>query len=149
MVGELTVRPVRSADREAWEPLWQSYLTFYRAKLASDLTEATWQRFLDPLERLGAFVAERDGRLIGFAHYLLHRSTWAPVCYGYLEDLFVEPSARGSGAGRALIAAVEAASREAGASRLYWTTEENNHTAQRLYDKVAQRPGFIQYRKVL
>ena len=146
MTGELTVRPVRSGEREAWEPLWQGYLTFYRATLAAGVTDATWRRFLDPLEPLGAVVAERDGRLIGFAHYLLHRSTWAPVCYCYLEDLFVDPAARGGGAARALIAAVELAGREAGASRLYWTTHETNQAAQKLYNQVAERPGFVQYR---
>jgi GNAT superfamily N-acetyltransferase len=147
MVGEITVRPVRPGDRAAWEPLWQGYLTFYKSTLASDITDATWRRFFDPLERLGAFVAERDGQLIGIAHYLLHRSTWAPLCYCYLEDLFVEPSVRRSGAGRALIGAVETAAREAGASRLYWMTHETNETAQKLYNQVAERPGFAQYRK--
>ena len=111
------------------------------------MTEATWRRFFDPIEPLHALVAERDGKLIGLTHYLLHRSTWAPVCYCYLEDLFVEPSARGGGTGRALIAAVEAAARAAGASRLYWLTHETNETAQTLYNKVAERAGFIQYRK--
>jgi GNAT superfamily N-acetyltransferase len=149
MAGETVVRPVRPGDREMWEPLWQGYLTFYQATLAPDVTEATWRRFFDPLEGLGAFVAERDGHLIGLAHYLLHRSTWAPVCYCYLEDLFVEPSVRGGGGGRALIAAVEAAARDAGASRLYWITDETNQTARRLYDKVAERPGVVQYRKKL
>ena len=147
MAGEITIRPVKPGDRAAWEPLWQGYLTFYKSTLASDITDATWLRFFDPLERLGAFVAERDGQLIGIAHYLLHRSTWAPLCYCYLEDLFVEPSVRGSGAGRNLIAAVESAAREAGASRLYWMTHETNETAQKLYNQVAERPGFVQYRK--
>jgi GNAT superfamily N-acetyltransferase len=147
MAGEITIRPVRPGDRAAWEPLWQGYLTFYKSTLASDITDATWRRFFDPLERLGALVAERDEQLIGIAHYLLHRSTWAPQCYCYLEDLFVEPSVRGSGAGRALIAAVENAAREAGASRLYWMTHETNETAQNLYNQVAERPGFVQYRK--
>ena len=147
MAGETIVRPVRAGDRAAWNPLWQGYLTFYRSALAPEVTEATWQRFLDPMEPLYALVAERDGRLIGFTHYLLHRSTWAPVCYCYLEDLFVEPSVRGGGTGRALIASVETAARAAGANRLYWLTHENNKTAQTLYNKVADRPGFIQYRK--
>ena len=147
MAGEITIRPVKPGDRAAWEPLWQGYLTFYKSTLASDVTDATWRRFFDPLERLGAFVAERDGQLIGIAHYLLHRSTWAPLCYCYLEDLFVERSVRGSGAGRALIEAVESAAREAGASRLYWMTHETNETAQKLYNQVAERPGFVQYRK--
>ena len=149
MPDKTSVRAVRPGDREAWERLWQGYLTFYQATLPPDVTDATWRRFFDPLERLGAYVAERDGGMIGMAHYLLHRSTWAPLCYCYLEDLFVEPSVRGSGAGRALIAAVETAAREAGANRLYWVTHETNLTAQRLYNKVAERPGFVQYRKTL
>jgi GNAT superfamily N-acetyltransferase len=149
MAGETTVRPVQPGDRAAWQPLWQGYLTFYQATLAPEVTDATWRRFFDPLEGLAALVAERDGQLVGLAHYLLHRSTWAPVCYCYLEDLFVEPSVRGDGTGRALIAAVERAAREAGASRLYWTTHETNQTAQKLYDRVAERPGFVQYRKKL
>jgi len=149
MAGDTAIRLVRPGDREAWEPLWQGLLSFYEARLASDVTNASWRRFFDPLEPVEAFVADRGGRLIGFAHYLLHRSTWAPVCYCYLEDLFVEPSARGSGTGRALIAAVEAAAREAGASRLYWMTHETNQTAQQLYNQVAERPGFVQYRKKL
>ena len=149
MAGHVFVRPAHPSDRAAWEPLWQGYLTFYKSTLAPDVTEATWQRFFDPIEPLHALVAERSGRLIGLTHYLLHRSTWAPVCYCYLEDLFVVPSVRGGGTGRALISSVEAAARAAGASRLYWLTHESNETAQTLYNKVAERAGFIQYRKKL
>jgi len=101
------------------------------------------------LAPLHALVAERGGKLVGLTHYLLHRSTWAPVCYCYLEDLFVEPSLRGGGVGRKLIAAVETVARAAGASRLYWMTHESNEIAQMLYSKVADRPGFVQYRKKL
>ena len=148
-MGDIIVRPARPGDRAAWEPLWQGYLTFYKSSLPAEVTDATWQRFFDPIEPLHALVAERDGRLVGLTHYLLHRSTWAPVCYCYLEDLFVDPSLRGGGVGRRLIAGVESEARAAGASRLYWMTHETNETAQRLYDKVADRPGFVQYRKKL
>jgi GNAT superfamily N-acetyltransferase len=149
MGGILNVRPVTDADRAEWEPLWQGYLTFYKAAVASDVTDATWRRFLDPIEPLHALVAEIDGHLVGFAHYLLHRSTWAPDCYCYLEDLFVSSAVRGHGMGRALIGAVEAAAHEANASRLYWTTEDSNTQAQELYNKLAERTRFIQYRKRL
>ena len=148
-MGDIIVRPARPGDRAAWEPLWQGYLTFYKSSLPAEVTDATWQRFFDPIEPLHALVAERDGRLVGLTHYLLHRSTWAPVCYCYLEDLFVDPSLRGGGVGRRLITAVESEARAAGASRLYWMTHETNETAQRLYDKGADRPGFVQYRKKL
>ena len=148
-MGDTLVRPARPGDRAAWEPLWQGYLTFYKSSLPAEVTDATWRRFFDPIEPLHALVAEQDGKLVGITHYLLHRSTWAPVCYCYLEDLFVDPSLRGGGVGRKLIAAVEAEACAAGASRLYWMTHETNEMAQLLYNKVADRPGFVQYRKKL
>jgi GNAT superfamily N-acetyltransferase len=149
MGGTLNIRPATEADRVEWEPLWQAYLTFYEVDLAAEVTDATWRRFLDPVEPLHALVVEIDGHLIGLAHYLLHRSTWAPECYCYLEDLFVAPALRGHGIGQALIKAVELAAIDAHASRLYWTTHTTNTQAQHLYDKLAERSGFIQYRKRL
>jgi GNAT superfamily N-acetyltransferase len=83
-----------------------------------------------------------------FAHYLFHRSCWSVGDYCYLQDLFVADDMRGHGAGRALIAAVEQAARAAGASRVYWLTKEDNFAARALYNKVAERSGFIQYRKL-
>jgi GNAT superfamily N-acetyltransferase len=145
----VTVRPLREDDRAAWEPLWVGYLTFYQSTLPCDVTDMTWSRFHHHAEQLYGLGAEQDGKLIGFAHYLLHRSTWARHCYCYLEDIFVAETARGSGAGRALIEAVETAACKAHASRLYWMTHESNVRAQGLYNKVAERSGFIQYRKAL
>jgi len=94
-------------------------------------------------------VAEAGGGLIGLAHTILHRNTAmiAPVCY--MQDLFVAQEARGHGVGRALIEAVYARARAAGLPRVYWQTHETNATAQALYDKVAERSGFIQYRKAM
>ena len=143
------VRPIKSADRAGWNPLWQGYLTFYKATLPADITEMTWARLHDAAEPIGAFVAEQDDRLIGFTHYLFHRSTWSQSHYCYLEDLFVDPDCRTKGVGRALIEAVEAEARRVNATRLYWMTHETNSRAQILYNKVADRSGFIQYRKVL
>src|SRR5260221_391761 len=143
MAGEVSVRAVQPGDRAAWEPLWQGYLTFYKATLAPEVTDATWRRFFDPMERLGAFVAERDAGLMGIPPSLQNRSPWAPLCYFSLEALFVDRAARGGGGGRALTAAGGAAARRAGASRLYWMTHETNATAQKLYNQVAERPGFV------
>ena len=92
---------------------------------------------------LGAFL---DDTLVGIVHYLFHRSTWTIGDYCYLQDLFTAPEARGQGAGRALIEAVYDRAEVAGASRVYWLTQETNATARTLYDTLADRPGFIQYR---
>jgi GNAT superfamily N-acetyltransferase len=143
------IRPLAAADRAAWEPLWNGYLDFYKATLPAGTTDVTWQRLLDasePMHVLGAFV---DGRLLGIVHYIMHRSTWSIGGYCYLQDLFVAEEARGLRLGRALIEAVYEKAREAGVGRVYWLTHDSNETARRLYDRVADNAGFIQYRKAL
>jgi GNAT superfamily N-acetyltransferase len=146
-MGGLTIRPLTAADRDAWLPLWQGYQDFYKTAIAPEVTAVTWARLLDPAEPMHALVAEADGRLVGITHYLFHRSTWTAGDYCYLQDLFVSEATRGLGAGRALIEAVTAAAEAAGASRVYWLTAEDNHTARALYDRVARPSGFIQYRR--
>ena len=148
-VSGLTVRPLAPADRTAWEPLWQGYLAFYGTALASGVTDTTWARLHDPAEPMHGLGAEADGRLVGIVHLIFHRSTWTEGPYCYLQDLFTAPESRGRGAGRALIEAVYATAYEAGASRVYWLTQEDNATARALYDRLADRTGFIQYRKTL
>lgn len=148
MSGSVTIRPFADQDRAAWEPLWSGYLKFYGQDLPAEATEATWQRLLDAdadMHGLGAFLG--SGRMVGIVHYLYHPVTWsiAPRCY--LEDLFVDETARGSGAGRALIEAVYAAADERGADQVYWLTEETNHTARSLYDRLARRTPFIKYQR--
>ncbi|GJD48048.1 hypothetical protein OPKNFCMD_0763 [Methylobacterium crusticola] len=146
---DLTIRPLRPDERAAWDPLWQGYLAFYGASLDPAASDTTWARLHDPAEPMHALVAERDGAVIGLVHYVFHRSTWTVGPYCYLQDLFTAQAARGRGAGRALIEAVYAAARAAGASRVYWLTQESNATARALYDTLADRPGFIQYRTIL
>jgi ribosomal protein S18 acetylase RimI-like enzyme len=149
MADKITIRSVGEDEREAWNPLWASYLAFYKSALTQEISDLTWQRFHDPDEQLYALGGYVDGELMGIAHYLFHRSTWAPHRYCYLEDLFVAEGARGRGLGRALIEEVYARAQAANASRVYWLTHSNNAQARILYDKVADNLGFIQYRKVL
>ena len=153
MHSPVRIRPAAPNDYPAWRPLWDGYNAFYGrvgpTALAETITQTTWQRFFDAYEPLHALVAERDGELLGLAHWLLHRSTIqiAPTCY--LQDLFTAPAARGLGVGRALIEAVYAAARAAGVPRVYWQTHETNATAMALYERVAERSGFLVYRKLL
>ena len=142
------IKPIGPNERAAWEPLWQGYLRFYESSQAPEATDVLWQRLHDPKEPMHLLGAWRDGKLIGIVHYLYHRSCWTTGDYCYLQDLFVAPDVRGGGAGRALIEAVYDAAGKAGASRVYWNTHETNATARVLYDKVAERSGFIQYRKL-
>jgi GNAT superfamily N-acetyltransferase len=144
---EFTIRPARPDDFERWLPLWIGYSTFYKRTVPDEITRVTWQRFFDHYEPMHCLVAEMGSALLGITHYLFHRNTTmiGPTCY--LQDLFTVTEARGKGVGRALIEGVYAAARDADAPRVYWMTHETNATAIQLYDKVAVRSGFVQYRK--
>jgi GNAT superfamily N-acetyltransferase len=147
-MSAITIRRLARADRAQWEPLWQGYLAFYKTSVPDDVTGTTFARFFDDAEPMHALVAERDGEIVGIVHYIFHRSTWTKGPYCYLQDLFTAEHARGFGIGRKLIEAVYEQAKAAGASRVYWLTQEDNATARALYDKLADRPGFIQYRKI-
>ncbi|MCC8393695.1 GNAT family N-acetyltransferase [Paraburkholderia sp. MMS20-SJTR3] len=147
------IRAVTRDDFAAWLPLWDAYNAFYgragETALPRQITHITWNRFFDGYEPMHAFVAEREGQLLGLVHFLYHRHTTlaGPTCY--LQDLYTLDSERGKGVGRALIEAVYARAKADGAERVYWLTHETNHTAMRLYDKVADKSGFVVYRKAL
>jgi GNAT superfamily N-acetyltransferase len=151
MVVAPTIRFVARADFSQWLPLWEGYNKFYgrsgKTALPDEITQMTWARFFDAYEPVYALVAEDDGQLVGLVHYLFHRSTIsiAPTCY--LQDLFTKESARGKGIGGRLIDAVYERAHLAGVSRVYWQTHESNSTAMKLYDQVAERSGFVVYRK--
>lgn len=151
MLSSLTIRPVVREDFEQWFRLWENYNQFYGRSgvtaLPMQITKTTWSRFFDPSEPVHALVAENNLQLVGFTHYIFHRSTimLEPACY--LQDLFIEAQSRGHRLGEALIDAVYEQAKTAGSTRVYWQTQESNLTAMRLYDRVAERSGFIVYRK--
>ncbi|TWC39502.1 acetyltransferase (GNAT) family protein [Pseudomonas sp. SJZ079] len=145
----LEIRPVTAADHAAWLPLWQGYQRFYKAEIASATSALTWRRFLDPGEPMHAALAWQDDRAVGLVHFIYHRSCWTEGDYCYLQDLFVGEGLRGAGIGRRLIEHVYQAAQTAGASRVHWLTHESNVDAMQLYQRVAERSGFLQYRKNL
>ncbi len=153
MTAPLAIRVPRPEDYAHWKLLWDGYNAFYGREgptaLAEEITRTTWSRFFDAYEPVHALVAEQSGALVGLVHFIFHRTTIqiAPTCY--LQDLFTAAAARGRGIGRALIEAVYARAGAAGTGRVYWHTHETNATARALYDRLAERSGFIVYRKSL
>ena len=147
MAEAFALRSLHQADREQWGRLWEGYNAFYERVIGSETTDTTWSRFFDDAEPVHALVAERDGVLVGFVHYLFHRSTSMIATTCYLQDLFTVEGVRRQGVGRALIEAVYEQARTAGSPRVYWQTHETNRTAMRLYDQVAERSGFLVYRR--
>jgi GNAT superfamily N-acetyltransferase len=147
----LQIRDVRESDFANWKPLWEGYNAFYgragATALPDEITNLTWSRFFDGYEPIHALVAERDEKLVGLVHFLFHRSSTQLRSNCYLQDLFTVASARSQGIGRALIEEVGRRAAQAGSGRLYWQTHETNVTAMKLYDKVAEKSGFIIYSK--
>ena len=140
------IRDVTAEDREQWHPLWQAYIEFYESSMPAETTEYLWQSFLDPERAIHCRVAELDSTLIGLVHFFPHPHTWyrSPVCY--LNDLFVSPEVRGSGAGEALIEAVTREAKLRGWAEVYWHTQQGNQVARGLYDKITGgTDGFVNY----
>lgn len=140
------IRDARPEDEARWRALWDGYLAFYGVTITPDITDATWRRVFDPASAIFMRLAEVDGEVKGFTLCITHEGTWvrAPDCY--LEDLFVDESARGHGVGRALLDDLVALCKKNGWVRLYWHTEETNATARKLYDSYVESDGHIRYR---
>ncbi|MBB5516346.1 GNAT superfamily N-acetyltransferase [Rubricella aquisinus] len=144
----LTIRPLTKDDEAHWRRLWTAYLAFYEATVSEDVYQSTFARLLgDDPQDFSCLLAVEDGRPVGLAHYLFHRHGWKVENVCYLQDLFVDPEIRGTGAGRALIEAVYEAADAGGAPSVYWLTQEFNAVGRRLYDRVGVLTPFIKYQR--
>ena len=132
----ILIRPITQSDKARWLELFKEYIIFYKSNLSDQQLELTWQRIHSDFN-IKAVIAEKDGQIVGIAHYIFRPSTWEVKDFCYLEDLYVDSRVRGEGIGRALINELEKIATQAGSKRLYWTTAPDNVVARRLYDKVA------------
>jgi GNAT superfamily N-acetyltransferase len=142
------IRPFAAADHDQWLPLWKAYQAFYKADIPEEVTQESWRRMLDPVEPTFGALAFCGDQATGMAHWIFHRSNWSTGNYCYLQDLYVRSENRGLGIGRKLIEHVYGEAQKAGCSRVYWLTHETNTDAMLLYDRIADRSGFVQYRKI-
>lgn len=143
---EVIIRPLRATDEADWRRLWTGYLDYYETTVPEVVYATTFARLLgeDPQDFNG-LIAEVDGRAMGLAHYLFHRHCWKVENVCYLQDLYVDVNARGTGLGRALIEAVYAAADANGTPAVYWMTQHFNEAGRRLYDRIGKVTPFIRY----
>jgi GNAT superfamily N-acetyltransferase len=145
----IEIRAITSGNKAQWYSLWRGYQAFYKTDIAEAVSDMTWNRLLDPAEPMGAALAWDGDKAIGLVHHIQHRSCWTIGDYCYLQDLFVAEDARGCGVGRKLIEYVYAYAKSKGCSRVHWLTHESNTDAMELYNNIASRSGFLQYRQLL
>ena len=143
----MMIRDATAADEAGFRRLWDAYLAFYDVTLDPAVTDQTWARILDPASPMSARLAvDAAGQVQGFAVWHHHIASWHLANDLYLEDLFVDGTARGAGLGRALLDDLFALARARGFGRIYWHTDEGNARARSLYDSYAPADGHIRYR---
>lgn len=139
------VRP-EAEHREDWDRLYAAYAEFYNVPQSEPMRDRVWAWIHDPAHELQAFVALDDPRrVIGLAHFRAFARPLSATMGGFLDDLFVEPAARGSGAAPALITAVAEEGRRCGWSMIRWITAEDNYRARAVYDRLADRTAWVIY----
>lgn len=145
--NNIIIRDICATDKLGWENLWQQYLHFYRADVSPEISGKTFSKLCQKEELVGLVAVNNQGQILGFMHLVYHASTWSDTNYCYIEDLFVDKSARGKNVAESLFneAYKQAEVRES--SRVYWMTQEFNSSARSLYDKIGQRTSFIIYSK--
>ncbi|MEI6700949.1 MAG: GNAT family N-acetyltransferase [Actinomycetota bacterium] len=141
----ITIRTPLETDNDVWTSLFTDYLTFYETSRSASSIQMVWERLTTSPPMILGLLAERDGAVIGLAHFHVQTSTWADHGICYLEDLFVLPSARGQGVASLLINRVVALAREHGCSEVTWITRSDNVVARRLYDQLASLSPFVRY----
>lgn len=147
MKEKLFIQPLNDIQQQDWLALWQAYQAFYQTCLTDEINQLTWQRLTDPnVTDMSGFAAVLDGKVMGLVHVIEHASCWTAKPYLYLQDLFTLEEYRGQGIARALIQQVKHYADAHGCDRVYWLTHQDNIQAQKLYDQVAKKTGFIQYR---
>ena len=147
-MATVEIRPIVASDEQEWRRLWAAYLAFYETSLPEKICALTFQRLLSGLpHEYSGFLALVDGKPVGLAHYLFHRSCWHENNVCYLQDLYADPDVRGQGLGRKLIEAVYEKAKSEGSTEVYWMTQEFNATARTLYDRIADKTPFLIYQK--
>ena len=142
----VTIRPIGAEDRDTWSRLFVDYGVFYETNFTTEVIDGVWEWLMTSGHPVNALVAVSDGIVIGFALFRDQPDTFRAGPGWYLDDLYVEPAARGLGAGTALIAAIkEHALAHGGGGTIRWITGADNFTAQSVYDRVASKKTWITY----
>lgn len=139
------VRPLAPQDRADWTRLYAGYADFYRVTQTEQMRATVWDWLMDPAQETQGLVAEQGGQVVGLAHFRAFARPLSATRGLFLDDLFVDPAARGSGAARGLIRALQNLAQAQGFSVIRWITADNNYRARGLYDQMADRTGWVTY----
>lgn len=141
----MQIRAVQPGDRQEWDGLYAGYAAFYKVTQTPEMRDTVWGWLHDPGHATEGLVAEDGGRLLGLAHFRAFARPLSASTGGFLDDLFVDPAARGSGAAEALLTALSAIGSARDWTVIRWITADDNYRARGLYDRLADRTKWITY----
>lgn len=145
----MEIRPIRSDDHDRWIELFGQYADFYRSPLAPAAREVVWCWLMTPTHPVEGLVALDDDVVVGFLHFRAVPSSLTPGESGFIDDIYVHPTARGRRLSAALIEAVAEIGRDRGWPSLQWVTADDNYRARVGYDRVATRTAWVTYEQKL
>jgi GNAT superfamily N-acetyltransferase len=140
------IRPAREDEIEELLPLMRAYCDFYGSSPADEGVRAMARTLISEPSQGAVFIAREEGRAIGFATLDWKWSMLKGARIGYLEDLFVDPAARGRGTADALIQVCADRCRELGMPAMEWLTAPDNQRARKVYDRTgAVSDTYLEY----
>ncbi len=146
MLHDVDIQKLSINDKQCWTSLWDTYLKFYNTRLSEEIFQITFARLIDD-ENMDCegYIAYVDGNAAGIVHCLYHLHLWQEEEICYLQDLFVHKLYRKKGLAEKLIKKVYVRADERNAKGVYWTTQDFNLTARRLYDRIGHKTPLIKY----
>jgi ribosomal protein S18 acetylase RimI-like enzyme len=142
----VTIRSITLEDRKEWDRLYQGYAEFYKVSQTPEMRDAVWSRLFDEAKEVYGLIAiDYKGKFVGLTHFRSYFRPLSASIGGFLDDLFVDSTARGSGAAEALIDAVKVEGQKRGWTVIRWITAEDNYRARGLYYRLAERTKWVTY----
>ena len=138
---------VIDTDKNEWRVLFDGYADFYSVVMNDEIADRVWHWLLDPTHVLeGLLTRESTGLAVGIAHVRACPRPLGGGDVGFLDDMFVLPEARGSGAADALLAALGDLADTRGWPSIRWITQHFNARGRAFYDRYTGGPSdFIMY----
>jgi len=141
----IQVVPLEPGHRSRWNVLFQGYADFYGRPSDDAHKDVVWGWLMDPAHELEGYVALAGGVPVGLAHVRRMPSPLRGCDVGFLDDLFVDPAARGERVGEALLRFVADLARQRGWPVVRWITADDNYRARILYDRLARKTSWNLY----
>ena len=143
LAAGVVIRPAREEEIEEMLPLIRAYCEFYETEPDDEGLRSMFRTLINDPSQGAVFIARDGDTAVGFASLDWKWSSLKAARIGFLEDLFVDPAARGQGIADALIEVCAERCRELGMPALQWETAPDNHRAQKVYNRTGAESELL------